>query len=232
MVDFLLKKYANKTSIDWRSFLDSEFSQPYMLSLNTFLANEFKRNKTIFPDKKDIFRVFEETPFEKVKVVIIGQDPYHGHGQAHGLSFSVKDNILKPPSLKNIFKELFDDIGVEIADHGCLSPWARQGVLLLNSILTVEDKRPGSHRNKGWEKFTDQVIKFLFERKKNLVFVLWGNYASEKGKFIKSKDHLILRSSHPSPLSAYRGFFGSRPFSKINSYLNQHKITPINWSLS
>ena len=220
-----------KLDDSWKNHLNHHINSEQFRNLVDFVKAEYQDN-VCYPKGSLIFSALNNCVFDKVKLVILGQDPYHAHGQAHGLCFSVQKRVLRPPSLKNIYRELYDDLGVEIADHGCLSLWASQGVFLLNSILTVENKKPGSHRNKGWEKFTDQVIKFLLERKKNLAFVLWGNYASEKGKFIKSKDHLILRSSHPSPFSAHRGFFGSRPFSKINLYLNEHKINPINWNLS
>ena len=179
-----------------------------------------------------MFNCFNCTPFSKVKVVILGQDPYHGTGQAHGLSFSVLDHVAKPPSLVNIFKEIKEDLNIPIAESGNLSSWAEQGVLLLNSVLTVEKKKAASHRNKGWEQFTDKVIDLLSLKKTNLVFMLWGNYAQEKGHRIDPKKHLILKSAHPSPFSYHRGFKGCRHFSKTNTYLSQHHVTPINWNLT
>lgn len=187
--------------------------------------------KNIFPEKKNIFRALELTPLDKVKVVMVGQNPYHGPEQANGLCFSVNQGVKIPPSLRNIYKELEADCGILPAKHGCLEAWAKQGVLLLNSILTVEMGKPGSHQGKGWEEFTDRVIQQLNEGARPIVFVLWGDYAQRKGAMIDESKHLVLRASHPSPLSAYRGFFGSRPFSQINAFLEAHGEKPIDWRL-
>ena len=219
-------------SKSWRKYLDQEFSQEYMVLLKFFLQHEIQSGKTIYPRVNEYFKALNLTPFDKVKVIIIGQDPYHGSGQAHGLSFSVNKGVSIPPSLLNIYKELESDLGITPASHGSLESWAMQGVLLLNSVLTVEHKKPGAHQGHGWEQFTDRVILQLNEKRKNLVFVLWGAHAQKKGKCINEKCHQVIRSAHPSPLSAYRGFFGSSPFSKINKYLVEHAISPINWNLS
>ncbi len=213
----------------WLQRIGSEFDLDYMIQLNQFLLSE---KSIIYPESQKIFQALNETPFEKVKVVILGQDPYHGPGQAHGLSFSVPDQVAKPPSLLNIFKELQSDLSLPMPKTGNLSPWAQQGVLLLNSVLTVRQSLPGSHQNQGWEKFTDKIITVLNQERQNLVFVLWGAYAQKKGAYIDSNRHFILQSSHPSPLSSYRGFFGSRPFSKINEYLVKTHQAPIDWRLS
>ena len=202
-----------------------------MQQLKVFLLNEKRAGKRIYPRGCEYFRALNLTPFNNVKVVILGQDPYHGPGQAHGLSFSVKHEQAIPPSLHNIYKELNADLGLVPASHGFLEPWAKQGVLLLNSVLTVEHKQAGSHQGKGWELFTDAVIRSLVKERKNLVFILWGNYAQKKGAFIDSREHCIIRSVHPSPLSAHRGFFGSRPFSRTNDYLASKSIEPIEWQL-
>lgn len=215
----------------WNKKLDAEFSKDYMINLESFLKKQYANKKTIYPLSKEYFNAFNSTPFNKVKVVIIGQDPYHGPDQAHGLSFSVKKGVRIPPSLVNIYKELKDDLSIDPPDHGYLQSWAKQGVLLLNATLTVEGGRAGSHQKKGWEEFTDAAIHALNDKKKNLVFVLWGAYAQKKGAFIDSSKHLVIKSVHPSPLSAYRGFLGSKPFSKINQYLKSVGKTPINWNL-
>ncbi len=215
----------------WLLQLNEEFEKPYMHSLRAFLQSEKKEKKQIYPKSSEIFAAFDHTKFQNVKVVILGQDPYHGPGQAHGLCFSVRPDVKLPPSLLNIYKELQADLGIPRADHGCLLSWADQGVLLLNAVLTVEDGRPASHQNRGWEKFTDQVIDRLNTQRENLVFVLWGAYAQKKGQFIDRSKHLVIESVHPSPLSASRGFLGSRPFSKINSYLEKKGIAPIDWTL-
>lgn len=188
-------------------------------------------NKTIFPPKEMIFNALKLTPYNSVKVVIVGQDPYHGIGEAHGLSFSVQDGIKIPPSLQNIYKELKDDLGVEPKKTGNLTGWARQGVLLLNSVLTVEKDKASSHKGLGWELFTDYIIKLLNTRKDPIVFILWGNFARSKKKYITNSQHYIIESAHPSPFSAYSGFFGSKPFSKTNNFLLKNKKEPINWSL-
>jgi uracil-DNA glycosylase len=215
----------------WKTRLLPEFQKSYMLELRQFLHKELGAKKKIYPRGSEYFAALNFTPFEQVKVVIIGQDPYHGVDQAHGLCFSVKAGIEIPPSLVNIFKELKTDLGVEPAKHGCLDHWAKQGVLLLNATLTVEHGKAGSHQNKGWEQFTDAVIDHLNREREGLVFVLWGSYAQKKGAFIDRKKHLVLESPHPSPLSAHRGFFGCRHFSKINAYLKSKGQRPIDWRL-
>ncbi len=211
----------------WDEVLKDDFKAPYFKELGIFVKNEYK-NKVIFPQYKDIFNAFRYTDYDEVKVVILGQDPYHGDKEAHGLSFSVPDGIPMPPSLRNIFKELENDLGIKRTDTN-LTDWAEQGVLLLNSIMTVVRNSPLSHKDKGWEIFTDNVIRKLGEREKPIVFVLWGSYARSKKILIKNKNHLILESVHPSPLSASRGFFGSRPFSKINNFLKQNGDEQIKW---
>ena len=215
----------------WLAILEQEFEQPYMQQLRQFLRAEKDRRKVIYPPGKQIFHAFNTTPFDQVKVVILGQDPYHGPNQAHGLSFSVKPGVSLPPSLINIFKEIENDIGIPTPSHGCLQSWAEQGVLLLNATLTVERSRAGSHQGKGWETFTDKVIQALNEQREGLVFMLWGSYAQKKGALIDRDKHQILTSPHPSPLSAHRGFFGNSHFSKANHYLEQQGLTPINWQL-
>ena len=212
----------------WYSLLENEFNKDYFNEIRSFIRQEYK-NKTIFPPAKLIFNAFNLTPINKIKVVIIGQDPYHGEGQAHGLSFSVPKDIRIPPSLLNIYKELKEDINKEIPKHGFLESWANQGVLLLNSVLTVESGKPNSHKNIGWEKFTESVIEKISIKKDKLVFLLWGNYAQKKEDFIDSNKHLILKSAHPSPLSAYNGFFGSKHFSKTNNFLKKNNIEEILW---
>lgn len=215
----------------WYEVLEAEFAKPYMHSLKNFLRKEKDAKKVIFPHSKEVFSAFDYTPLDKVKVVILGQDPYHGLGQAHGLCFSVKLNITIPPSLANIYQELKADLNIIPPDHGCLIPWAKQGVLLLNAVLTVEQGNAASHQGKGWETFTDEVIKVLNAQNRPIVFVLWGSYAQKKGSVIDERKHLVIKSVHPSPLSAYRGFLGSRPFSKINEFLIKTGQTPIDWSL-
>ncbi len=212
----------------WKEKLKKEFEKPYFESLTAFVREEYK-NHVVYPPGKEIFSAFDRCPYDKVKVVVIGQDPYHGKGQAHGLCFSVNENIKMPPSLVNIFKEIKDDLGVEVPIHGNLENWAKQGVLLLNAILTVRTRQPGSHQNKGWETFTDAAIRSLSENRENLVFLLWGSYAQRKGAVINQSRHLVLESAHPSPFSAHRGFFGNRHFSKANAYLMKHNIEPIRW---
>lgn len=216
----------------WKSYLAQEFLKDYMLQLQSFLQREIDKNKIIYPSRENIFKALELTSLEKTKVVILGQDPYHGEGQAHGLAFSVPDNIALPPSLKNILQELENDLGIQKSKSGNLTLWANEGVLLLNTVLTVENSKAGSHQKKGWEDFTNTIIQILNDRKKNLVFVLWGSAAQEKGKIINAEKHLVLKSVHPSPLSSYRGFFGSKPFSRANEYLKLHGINPVNWKLS
>lgn len=215
----------------WQQVLGQELEQPYMLQLKAFLQAEKAAGKQIYPPGPQIFNAFNHTPFDQVRVVIIGQDPYHGAGQAHGLSFSVQPGVRLPPSLLNIFKEIEQDLGIRMSGSGDLTPWADQGVLLLNATLTVEDSKAGSHQNKGWEQFTDAAIRALNQQREGLVFVLWGSYAQKKGAVIDPNRHLVLRSVHPSPLSAHRGFFGQKQFSGINQYLLSRGQAPINWAL-
>lgn len=215
---------------DWAEFLNPELKKPYYLELCKFLVDEY-RSRQIFPDMYDIFNALHYTSYHDTKVVILGQDPYHGDGQAHGLSFSVKPGVKAPPSLVNIFKELKDDLGCEIPNNGCLKPWTQQGVLLLNTVLTVRAHQANSHRNMGWEKFTDRIIEILNEREKPIAFVLWGAPARKKKKMITNPKHFIVESAHPSPLSAFNGFFGSRPFSKVNAFLEAVGEKPINWQI-
>lgn len=212
----------------WKEILKDEFEKPYFRILTDFVRKEYQ-TQTVYPPAKLIFNAFELCPFDKVKVVIIGQDPYHGPGQAHGLCFSVNDGIDVPPSLVNIYKEIKDDLGIEPPASGNLERWARQGVLLLNATLTVRAKAAGSHQNKGWEEFTDRVIKELSEKRKDIVFMLWGSYAQKKGAVIDTKKHCVLTSVHPSPLSAYRGFLGCKHFSKANEYLKFKGLAEIMW---
>lgn len=215
----------------WQAAIGEEFNKPYMQDLRAFLKQEKANGKIIYPPSPLIFNAFNHTPFEKVRVVIIGQDPYHGIGQAHGLSFSVPEGVDLPPSLLNIFKEIEADLGIKMQRKGDLTPWANQGVLLLNATLTVEQAKAGSHQNKGWEQFTDAAIAALNQKREGLVFVLWGSYAQKKGEVIDPKKHLVLKSPHPSPLSAHRGFFGNHQFSKINDYLVKKGETPIDWQI-
>ena len=212
----------------WKELLKDEFDKPYFADLTKFVKEEYQ-NGTVYPPPKFIFNALDSLPVDKVKVVILGQDPYHGPGQAHGLSFSVPDGVVPPPSLINIYKEIKSDLGKEVGRLGNLDRWARQGVLLLNATLTVRAHQAGSHQNKGWEIFTDAIIHHLAETKDHLVFILWGNYAQRKGAFIDPTSHLVIKSAHPSPLSAHNGFFGSKPFSKTNQYLEVHGQTSIDW---
>lgn len=214
---------------DWDSILENEFKKDYYLKIREFLKAEYS-SQVIFPPMFDIFNALRYTSYENTKVVILGQDPYHELGQAHGLSFSVKKGIKIPPSLVNIYKELKADIGMEIPSHGELTSWARQGVLLLNATLTVRQGLANSHQNIGWSIFTDNIIKVLNESSKPIVFILWGGNARSKKKYITNPNHLIIESAHPSPLSAYNGFFGSRPFSRANEFLSKHEIAPIDWN--
>ena len=225
------ESFKMQLSDSWLLQLEKEFEAPYMLGLYQFLMTEKKAEKCIYPDSQLWFNAFNITPFDKVKVVILGQDPYHGSGQAHGLCFSVLPGVRIPPSLQNVFKELQSDLGIAPATHGCLQSWAEQGVLLLNATLTVEQAKAGSHQGKGWEQFTDKVIEQLNQQRQGIVFVLWGSYAQKKGEFIDAKKHVVLQASHPSPLSAYRGFLGCGHFSKINAYLRQKRQKEINWAL-
>ena len=212
----------------WKRVLSSEFEKEYFKTLRGFIHSEY-RNKTIYPPAKQIFNAFDSCPFESVKVVILGQDPYHEPSQAHGLSFSVLPPCPPPPSLVNIYKEIRSDVGDLVSANGDLTDWSRQGVLLLNATLTVEAHKAGSHQNKGWETFTDSAIKALAENREHLVFMLWGSYAQRKGAFIDRSRHLVLQAPHPSPLSAYRGFFGCKHFSSANAYLISQGLSPIVW---
>ena len=214
----------------WKQELSEEFQSEYFIELKSFLLEE-KKKFTIYPPGSEIFAAFNYTPFDKVKVVILGQDPYHGPGQANGLCFSVKSGISKPPSLHNIFKELHADLGIPISLNGNLENWAKQGVLLLNATLTVRANQAGSHQNKGWENFTDTAIKQLSDKRQQIVFILWGNFAQAKQYLIDPLKHLIIKSAHPSPFSAERGFFGSKPFSKCNAYLKDNGLGEIDWRL-
>ncbi|HEY4195435.1 MAG TPA: uracil-DNA glycosylase [Mucilaginibacter sp.] len=216
----------------WLEVLHGEFEKDYMLKLKKFLKEEKEAGHKVYPKGSDIFNAFNKTPFDKLKVVILGQDPYHGEHQAHGLSFSVQKGITPPPSLKNIYKELATDIpGFKIPTHGELTEWAEQGVMLLNATLTVQAGTPGSHQKKGWEEFTDKVIKTISDKKEGIVFILWGSYAQAKAELIDQKKHFIIKSPHPSPFSADRGFFGSKPFSKTNEILVKEGKKPIDWQI-
>ena len=212
----------------WKQHLQPEFDKAYFANLVTFVKNAYV-TQTVYPPAKYIFNAFDLCPFDQVKVVILGQDPYHEPGQAHGLSFSVPEGIALPPSLQNIFKEIENDLGYAPMRHGNLERWAKQGVLLLNATLSVQAHQAGSHQNKGWEQFTDAVIAALSKEREHLVFLLWGSYAQRKGSVIDSNKHLVLKSVHPSPLSAYRGFFGNHQFSQANQYLVQHGLSAIDW---
>ena len=218
-------------SNDWQEMLGDEFDKPYYKALREFLKEEYA-NKTVYPPKEKMWTAFETTPFKDVKVVVLGQDPYHGEGQAHGLSFSVQPGVKIPPSLRNIFKELKEDIGCELPEDGTLTKWAEQGVLMMNTVLTVRAGKAHSHRGKGWEEFTDEVIRQLSARGKPVIFVLWGRPAQQKEKLIDTDKHDIIKAPHPSPLSAKRGFFGSRPFSKVNELLKERGEDPIDFCLA
>ncbi len=220
-----------KLEASWKALLEDQFTLPYMVELKAFLKAEADKGKQIYPAGDDIFRALDSCPFDKVKVVILGQDPYHGPGQAHGLCFSVQRGVPVPPSLVNIYQELKSDLGIEPPKHGILQHWADQGVLLLNNVLTVQAGQAASHHGRGWEQFTDRIVSLLNQRREHLVFILWGSPAQKKAAAVDRAKHLVLKSPHPSPLSAYRGFFGSKPFSKTNSYLKQHGIAPIDWRL-
>ncbi len=215
---------------DWDEILKEETEKEYFQNLIQMIEKEYQE-KTIYPRKTEIFKAFRNTPYQNTRVVILGQDPYHGENQAEGLSFSVKEGIRKPPSLNNIFKELHDDLGYEIPTTGCLVPWTKEGVLLLNTVLTVVANRPASHKGLGWETFTDKVIEKLNEKETPIVFILWGSFARSKKKYITNPIHCIIESSHPSPYSAYDGFFGSKPFSKANKFLKENNLSPINWEI-
>ncbi|WP_309044800.1 uracil-DNA glycosylase [Marinobacter sediminicola] len=215
----------------WKEHLTGEFRQPYMQALAEFLAEEESAGKVLFPDRKHCFNALNSTPLDQVRVVILGQDPYHGPGQANGLSFSVRPGVRTPPSLVNIFKEMQTDLGIEPPDHGCLQPWAEQGVLLLNSVLTVAQGQAGAHQGKGWETFTDRVIETVNRECEGVVFLLWGSYARKKGQHIDRSRHLVLEGPHPSPLSSYRGFFGCKHFSRANDWLREQGRSPVRWAL-
>lgn len=214
----------------WDEILKDEFKKEYFSKLIDFVKLEYK-TKTIYPKQSEVFNAFRYTDFDNVKVVILGQDPYHGPNQAEGLSFSVSNEVLKPPSLKNIFKELENDIGISFPEVNSLKKWAKEGVLLLNAVLTVEEHKPTSHKDKGWEIFTDDIIKILNERDKPTVFILWGAYARNKKSLITNSNHYVIESAHPSPFSARNGFFGSKPFSKANEFLKQNNIKEIDWRI-
>ena len=216
----------------WLKVLSDELEKPYFKELKSFLLNEQQKGFIVFPKNEDIFNAFNYTPFDQVKVVILGQDPYHGQGQAHGLSFSVQKGIIPPPSLKNIYKELANDIqDFQIPNHGDLTSWAKQGVLLLNATLTVNAHEPGSHQKRGWEKFTDHVISEISGKKTGVIFLLWGKFAQQKEDLIDTTKHHVLKTAHPSPFSAYNGFLGSKPFSKTNDILKKQGLSPINWQI-
>jgi uracil-DNA glycosylase len=217
-------------SNDWAPLLEEEFQKSYYLRLRAYLAEQYNQ-ATIYPDKHDIFNALHYTPYHEVKAVILGQDPYHGFGQAHGLSFSVQPGIPAPPSLQNMLKELREDLGCRIPNNGHLASWAKQGVLLLNTVLTVREAAPNSHKGQGWEAFTDRIISLLNERETPVAFVLWGNHAQQKQQLITNSRHCIIKSVHPSPLSAHRGFMGSKPYSKVNAFLRNIGSLEIDWQL-
>ena len=214
----------------WDNLLTEEVKKDYFKELIEYVNNEYK-TKIIYPKKTEVFNAFKYTDYKDVKVVILGQDPYHGPNQAEGLSFSVSNEVIKPPSLKNIFKELESDLKIPFPEHNSLKPWAKEGVLLLNAVLTVEEHKPASHANKGWETFTDEIIKLINKKDEPVVFILWGNYAREKKKYITNPIHYIIESPHPSPFSARNGFFGSNPFSKTNEFLKSKGLKEINWNV-
>ena len=217
-----------KIEQSWKTRLQNEFEKEYFINLTNFVKKEFNLY-TVYPPGRLIFNAFDKCPFENVRVVILGQDPYHGQGQAHGLCFSVQDGVAFPPSLINIYKEIQNDLGTSLPDSGNLERWAEQGVLLLNATLTVRAGQAGSHQNKGWEQFTDEIVRLVAKEKNNIVFILWGSYAQRKGETIDRTKHFVLESPHPSPLSASRGFFGNKHFSKANAYLMEHGMEPLEW---
>lgn len=227
----MTEQKAGQLHPSWLAVIGDELEKPYMQALRHFLKEEKAAGKVIYPPSQLIFNAFNHTPFDKVRVVIIGQDPYHGPNQAHGLSFSVPNGIALPPSLQNIFKEIASDLNIKMSRNGDLTPWADQGVLLLNATLTVEQAKAGAHQGKGWERFTNAAIVALNQNREGLVFVLWGSFAQKKGDMIDANRHLVLKSVHPSPLSAHRGFFGNHQFSTINQYLTQRGHAPIDWQL-
>jgi uracil-DNA glycosylase len=214
---------------DWRDILSAELAKPYFAELRAFV-NEQRKNHTVYPPEEDVFNAFKATPFDQVKVLLLGQDPYHGEGQAHGMCFSVRPGVRKPPSLVNMFKELHDDLGCKVPNHGCLEAWAERGVLLLNAVLTVRAGEPNSHKNRGWETFTDAAIRALNDREKPVVFALWGAYAQKKAKLVKGEQHKVVKAAHPSPLSAAR-FLGSKPYSAINAALQEVGQEAIDWQI-
>lgn len=222
---------ALEQAAEWQAELAGEFDQPYMQDLKAFLQQQKQAHKVIFPHSSNWFHALETTPLSKIKVVILGQDPYHQPGQAHGLCFSVQPGVTIPPSLNNIYKELKSDLGIEPVSHGYLESWAQQGVLLLNAVLTVEQNSANAHQGKGWEQFTDKVIAVINSQRQNVVFMLWGSYAQKKGVIIDTEKHLVLKAPHPSPLSAHRGFLGCKHFSQANDYLQSHGQTPVDWQL-
>lgn len=219
-----------KLGPSWKKHLEPELKSVSMQNLKSFLKDQYDKKRSIFPKANEYFYALDMTPLDQVQVVILGQDPYHGPGQAHGLSFSVREGVRLPPSLQNIYKEIESDLRVKVSRNGDLTRWAKQGVLLLNAVLTVEEAKAASHQGKGWEKFTDRIIATVNENCKNVVFILWGAHAQKKAAFVDRKKHLVLESVHPSPLSSHRGFFGSKPFSKANAYLKAHGKKEINWS--
>ena len=224
-----MNQSAIKLNETWLARIGGEFEKPYMQSLKSFLKDEKAKGKIIYPKGDDIFNAMNTTPFNNVRVVILGQDPYHGEGQAHGLSFSVPNGVKPPPSLMNIYKEIANEYGAPIPKSGNLTHWAEQGVLLLNATLTVENALAGSHQNKGWEEFTDSIIRIINNEHEHVVFMLWGSYAQKKGAFIDRKKHLVLEAPHPSPLSAHRGFLGCGHFKRANEYLEKNGLPAINW---
>ena len=225
------KENMNKNISDsWKKYLNPEFDKTYFKQLEQFVDSEYQEHE-IYPPQEHIFKAFNTCPFQNIKVIILGQDPYHGSNQANGLAFSVNDKMKFPPSLRNIYKELNKDLNIPISSKGNLEDWAKQGVLLINATLTVKANEAGSHQNKGWEKFTDAVISTLSQKREKLVFILWGSYAHKKGLQIDKSKHHIIKSAHPSPLSAHRGFFGSKPFSQTNTYLRAQNLEPIDWVL-
>lgn len=228
---YVVKNTRIKLHPSWLAAMGSEFDKPYMIQLKQFLAEEKAKGKVIYPAGPNWFSAFNDTPFDQVKVVILGQDPYHGPHQAHGLCFSVRPGVAIPPSLRNMCQELQSDLDIPLPEHGCLTHWAQQGVLLLNATLTVEQGNAGAHQGKGWEQFTDRAVQALNEQREGLVFLLWGSYAQKKGAFIDTSKHLVLKAPHPSPLSAYRGFFGCKHFSQVNQYLKQRGLVSIDWQL-
>lgn len=231
MADIAAGESGIRLERSWRQRLEPEFSQPYMQHLRAFLQQQKQAGKRIYPPGRQIFNALDSTPFDQVSVVILGQDPYHNPGQAHGLCFSVLPGVPPPPSLLNIYKELQRDIGFVPPAHGCLTHWARQGVLLLNAVLTVEHNQAGAHQGKGWEQFTDRIVALLNAEREGLVFLLWGSPARKKGAFIDRKRHLVLEAPHPSPLSAHRGFLGCGHFSRANTWLQAQRRAPIDWQL-